>query len=337
MFKRLFLSLGLLISSASFLPHAYAQAAGATLEILPSAVQANAGDEWMVDVILKNPGLQNVISVRSWLEYDSNLLEGLSIDAEGSPFTLSAPGETEFSPEEGYVKIGRSNISGGFNQAEAKVATLHFKVKATDAVNAQLKPYDFQTTELGHMSVNIIDDGFPVNILSAEPQTVVVGLNGSAVGGEPVQSPQTDMANLARPVNLKITTGSGYVDLKWDKGSDEGLSGYNLYYGKTSGQYSRRRTLGLTDAYRLDGLNNDEVYYFAITAYDGQNKESDYSDEVAIVVNKPRSSTSPFEPYTSSKLSEVPTQPQNGPLAGWLGFSALGLGGTLAFRKKQNA
>lgn len=324
------------MSSVCFLPHAHAQAAGATLEILPSAVQSNVGDEWLVDVVLKNPGLQNIISVRSWLEYDSNLLEGLSIDTEGSPFTLSAPGETEFSPEEGYVKIGRSNISGGFNEAEAKVATVHFKVKSAEVVNAQLKPYDFQTTELGHTSINIIDEGFPVNILSAEPQTVVVGLNGSAVGGQATQTPTTGMANLTRPKNFKITTGSGYVDLKWDKGSEDGLVGYNLYYGKTSGQYSRRRTLGLTDTYRLDSLNNSETYYFALTAYDAQSKESDYSDEVAIIVNEPRSSTSPFETSTSTKLNQVPTQPQNGPLVGWLGFSALGLGGTLAFRKKRN-
>ncbi|MDH5596556.1 MAG: hypothetical protein OEY44_00505, partial [Candidatus Peregrinibacteria bacterium] len=87
--------------------------------------------------------------------------------------------------------------------------------------------------------------------------------------------------------------------------------------------------------YRIDGLHNNEVYYFAVTAYDAQSRESDYSDEVAVIINVPLSSTSPWEEFQNNLLANIPVTPQNGPLVGWLAFSAFGLGGTLAFRKKR--
>ncbi len=333
--KSFSLSIGCLIAFLFLTNGAQAQESSVGLEFIPSASQLNSGQEFTVDVMLKNPGLQNIISVRSWLQYDPEALEGLSIDTNESLFTLAAPGESEFSASEGLVKIGRSNISGGFNQAETKVATVRFKVKSTAKINTELQPYDFQTTELGHTSVNIIDQGFPVNLLSLKPQTTSLMLNG---GSQPIGGPSTPIISapsLGRLQNLKVTTGSGYVDLKWSPGTDSGITGYNIYYGKTSGEYSRRRTLGLAEEYRLEGLNNGEVYYFALTAHDAQNNESDYSDEVAVIVNEPLSSTAPFEAFSSSALNNVPATPQNGPLIGWLGFSALGLGGVLAYRKKN--
>ena len=335
--KQFFLSIGLLISLFSLPNFGHAQESGASLEFVPYINQANSGQEFTVDIILKNPSLQNIISVRTWLEYDPDLLEGLKIDTEGTPFSLSAPGENEFSPKEGWVKIGRSNISGGFNEAQTKVATVHFKVKSTAKQTANLSSYDYQTSELGHTSINIIDEGFPVNILSTKPKSTAIMLNGAA--SESVQETQNpslgqNTMDSSRPLNLKVATGSGYADLKWDSSNLSILKGYNIYYGKTSGEYTRRRSVENLNQYRLEGLNNGETYYFAVTAYDLQNKETDYSDEVAIIINEPLSSTAPFEVLASSALDSVPSQPQNGPLIWWLGFSALGLGGVLVFRKK---
>lgn len=342
--KTLFLIVGLVLSIQIGNTIVTAQQADAMLEFEPSVTEARVGDEFDVDIMLKNPGLQNVISVRAWLTFNPDILEGVGINTDDSPFTLSAPGETEFSQNEGRVKLGRSNISGGFSEAEVKVATVRFKVKTPYAVEALIEAYDYQVTELGHTSVNIIDQGFPVNILSEEPEAVRVNLNPGAAPYEsedatPTQTEVTvtgfGFADLMRPQNLRVITGPGYVDLKWDLSDEPDLRGYNLYYGKTSGQYTRRRTLGPVSQYRLDGLHNNEVYYFAITAYDDQSRESDYSDEVAVIINMPLSSTAPFEDFSASLLAQIPTQPQNGPLVGWLAFSAFGLGGTLAFRKKK--
>ena len=333
---------------------ASAQESDAVLELRPSVTDAVQGDEIEVDIVLQNPGQQSVISVRTWLEYNPNALEGLNIITQNSPFTLVAPGEDKFNPAEGHVEIGRSNISGGVTDSEIVIATVRFRVKTASPLTTSISPYNYQVTELGNTSVNIIDQGFPVNILSEEPDSIQIKLNnGASVGGEGegegegggggetenvdvvVNLGGNGFADLARPQNLKAHTGNGYVDLKWDLGTDSDLSGYNIYYGKTSGHYTRRRTVSKTDHYRIDGLYNNEIYYFAITAYDALNRESDYSDEVGIIVNQPLSSTSPFDDFLNQLLAKLPTQPQNGPLMGWVLFSAVGLAGTLVFRKQN--
>lgn len=339
-----FAALALLILGSSFVS---AQVNDAELEFRPSVLFANVGEEFDIDVYVKNPGEQSIISVRSWIGYNANALEAVNITTDESLFTLSAPGEDNFAPEEGRVKLGRSNITGGVTDLETKVATVRFRVKTPYKTTAKFSPYDYQVTELGHVSVNIIDQGFPINILTEEPEEVTIQLNpdGQSASSETVIPDESvviqdiggnGVANLLRPQNLMANTGFGYVDLKWDVSNEAELMGYNIYYGKTSGQYARRKTVGRVDRYRIEGLNNGEAYYFAVTAYDSINRESDYSDEVGIIVNEPLSSTSPFAEIVSLLLAKLPAQPQNGPLVGWLVFSAAGLGGTIMFRKKRS-
>ena len=328
----------------------------AELMLKPSAIQVSQGQEFTVDIMLKNPSQQNVISVRSWLSYDPMALQATAIDTKDSVFNLGAPGEDDISASEGKIKIGRSNISGGVTDAEVKVATVHFQVQSALAGKTTISFYDYQVGELGHTGVDIIDGGFVANILGKEPDKLDLQLNpgGSAapvVTPEPVTNPvipyepvSTDngvggnvgfATDLVRPLNLKANTGSGYIDLAWDATVDPARVGFNLYYGKTSGQYARRRTLGNLNAFRLDGLTNNEAYYLSVTAFDQLNRESDYSNEVGIIVNQPLSSTAPFETAFDQNYQKIPQQPQNGPLVGWLLFSAAGLSAALLFGKKK--
>ncbi len=317
---------------------AIAQEQDVTLEYRTSSVSAKAGDEVMVEVVLKNPDRQKIISVRSWMEYNPVHLEGLAVDTAESLFTLAAPGEDRFEPESGWVKIGRSNISGGMAETETVVAKVKFKVKTASGVTTAIKPYDYQVSELGHVSVNIIEQGFPVNVLAHEPETLMIALNGGASAAQPsapAPAPVAPVASaLARPTGLKANTGSGYVDLIWDAPLDLNRAGYYVYYGKTSGQYSRRRVVGNVPQTRVEGLPNGEAYYFAVTAYALSGAESDYSDEVGVIVGEPLSSTSPFPGMLEAMLNRLPEQPANGPLAWWLLFSAFGLSGTLLFKRK---
>ncbi len=325
----------------------------ASLKITTDLTELSMGDEFDVHVDLDNPSAQSIVSVRSWLSYNPDFLEAVSIDTKDSPFTLSAPGEFEIDRDQGLIKLGRSNVSGGYKQIESKIATVHFKVKTAYAVDALIEVYDYQNSELGHTSVNIIDQAFPMNILSEEPKALTLHLN---IGGPSMNDQNANLNlnvnaesgsssfdltvnqlyNLQRPSHLQVNTGDSYVDLKWDLDTDPSLVGYNIYYGKSSGVYTRRRTIGKVNHYRLDSLNNGEAYYFAITAYDLNSMESDYSDEVAIIINEILSSTSPFDVILASMLSKVPMEPQNGPLVGWLAFSAFGLGGILVFRRKKH-
>ena len=329
----------------------------AELMLKPSATQVSQGQEFTVDIMLKNPSQQNVISVRSWLSYDPMALQATALDTKDSVFNLAAPGEDDISASEGKVKIGRSNISGGVSDTEVKVATVHFQVQSALVGKTTLSFYDYQVSELGHTSVNIIDGGFPLNILGKEPDKLEIQLNPGGASAPvipaPVTTPVTPSApvvapdygiggnvafasELVRPLNLKANTGSGTIDLAWDAAYDPARVGFNLYYGKTSGQYARRRTLGSANAFRLDGLSNNEAYYLSITAFDQLNRESDYSNEVGILVNQPLSSTAPFESAFDQTYQRIPQQPQNGPLVGWLLFSAAGLSAALLFGKKRN-
>lgn len=66
------------------------------------------------------------------------------------------------------------------------------------------------------------------------------------------------------------------------------MQGYRVYYGTQSGQYSQARGAGLsttTTSYTVNNLIVGRTYYFAVTAYDSAGNESDYSSEVAKLVN----------------------------------------------------
>lgn len=351
---RSLVAITLLLSGARF---ALAEGGDAELILKPSATSVVKGQEFTVDVMLKNPSQQNVISVRSWLSYDPMLLQATALETKDSVFNLAAPGEDNISAAEGKVKIGRSNISGGVTDAEVKVATVHFMVQGALAAKATLSFFDYQVSELGHTSVNIIDGGFPLNILGKEPDKLDIQLNAGVVAPVPVVptpvinpvTPVTPVTptygvggsgyapELLRPLNLMANTGPGTIDLKWDMANDPARVGFNIYYGKTSGQYARRRTIGNVNAFRLDGLTNNEAYYLSVTAYDTLNRESDYSNEVGILVNQPLSSTAPFDTTFDQNYRKIPQQPQNGPLMGWVLFSSAGLSASILFRRKKKA
>lgn len=356
--------MAMIILFTGFLSANAATTGDAELKLKSSVSSAKKGDKFKVDIMLKNPSAKKIISVRSWLGYDTKSLKAVSIDTKDSDFTLAAPGEDEASSSEGRIKIGRSNTSGGVVKTETTVATVNFEVITSSSGNSKISFYDYQVSELGHTSVNIIESGFPLNILAKEPDSITVSLNSdSAVVSKPTTKtpvktpakiPITNVVPLVvptqvvgvggtpsvvvgilRPTNLKVNTGSGYVDLKWDSSVDITRVGFNIYYGKTSGQYTRRRSINDVNSFRLTGLNNNETYYFAVTAYDTNNKESDYSNEVGVIINKPLSSTNPFNTLFQNTVANIPGQPQNGPLVGWLIFSAAGLGGAIVFKKKK--
>jgi len=56
------------------------------------------------------------------------------------------------------------------------------------------------------------------------------------------------------------------------------LAGYNMYYGKSSGNYSLRIDVGNVTTYKVNNLSRG-TYYFAVTAYDREGNESAFSNE----------------------------------------------------------
>jgi hypothetical protein len=73
------------------------------------------------------------------------------------------------------------------------------------------------------------------------------------------------------------------VTLAWDANTEPDQAGYNIYYGNYSGNYQYTVDVGKSTSCTISGLTVGTTYYFAATAYDTQQNESDYSIELTYV------------------------------------------------------
>ena len=69
-----------------------------------------------------------------------------------------------------------------------------------------------------------------------------------------------------------------YLTLKWDRNPEPDIAGYNVYYGRISGEYRRLKMVADTTA--VIGVKGSTTYYFAVTAYNTNGAESELSEEV---------------------------------------------------------
>jgi hypothetical protein len=71
------------------------------------------------------------------------------------------------------------------------------------------------------------------------------------------------------------------VTLVWDANTEPYLAGYMIYYGFASRTYDYVVDVGDQTTFTLSGLEEGHTYYFAVTAYDTEDFESDFSNEVS--------------------------------------------------------
>jgi hypothetical protein len=87
-----------------------------------------------------------------------------------------------------------------------------------------------------------------------------------------------------------LTTGfsqawsSQNVTLAWDPVPGPGVSGYELYYGTVSGNYSTRLNVGTNISATVTNLKEGHTNYFVVTAYNSALVEGPPSTEVAFIV-----------------------------------------------------
>ena len=74
------------------------------------------------------------------------------------------------------------------------------------------------------------------------------------------------------------------VTLQWDANTEPDLKGYKIYYGTSSRNYTHSVDVGNVTTYQLTDLTEDQTYYIAVTAYDTDDNESGYSNEVIYTV-----------------------------------------------------
>jgi len=73
---------------------------------------------------------------------------------------------------------------------------------------------------------------------------------------------------------------AGTITLAWDANIEPDLAGYKIHYGLSSGDYTTIIDVKNVTEVKLDGFANGKTYYFAATAYDEDNNESAYSEEL---------------------------------------------------------
>jgi hypothetical protein len=77
---------------------------------------------------------------------------------------------------------------------------------------------------------------------------------------------------------------AGDVKLAWDPSPASSLAGYRVYYGTLSGAYNAPLDVGNATTCTVSGLPAS-AFYFAVTAYDIDGQESDFSNEISLSIS----------------------------------------------------
>jgi len=89
--------------------------------------------------------------------------------------------------------------------------------------------------------------------------------------------------------------GEAQATLAWDANTEPGITGYKIYWGPSSGNYTSSKDAGNNTSATITGLDEGKTYYFAATAYNGDGVESGYSSQVSYTI-----------PYSDSDEDGVP-------------------------------
>lgn len=144
--------------------------------------------------------------------------------------------------------------------------------------------------------------------------------------------------------NLRATTDQSVVYLAWDALQSSELAGYNVYYGTVSGEYLQRRSVDRTaTTLTIRDLPVGVRYYFAVRAFNAKNEETEFSQEVSVIIGQPQTSTAPLLASTLPSGPGGVAPRTGGNLAGATGisstlllflFASAGIGTMLAFRRQ---
>jgi hypothetical protein len=91
----------------------------------------------------------------------------------------------------------------------------------------------------------------------------------------------TEEVTIFPPTNLTVTGVScSTIGLMWDPSTSPSVSGYKVFRGTSSGNYSNITDVGNVTNYTDTGLAPSTQYYYSVKAFDVGNNESPFSNEV---------------------------------------------------------
>jgi hypothetical protein len=93
------------------------------------------------------------------------------------------------------------------------------------------------------------------------------------------------LAAFSTTVPARSLTPTGSVTLAWNASTNSRVTGYNVYYGQASGQYTSSVDAGSNLTATVTGLTPGITYYFAAQAYNANGDESPFSSEVTDMIS----------------------------------------------------
>lgn len=169
-----------------------------------------------MDLVLTNPGKRKISRVRSWIQYNSAVLEGKTVTA-GTSLPTPAPGELEFSATDGMIKIDLSAASNAESaDEEIVVARIVLQVKSIPATKTDvLSFYDVQSS--GHTRVVAVKTGGTEDILTQNPGSLLVTFEGTS-------SSSASSAPASSAASSQASTGSGSSSVTHGAGTGSSVS-----------------------------------------------------------------------------------------------------------------
>ncbi len=138
-----------------------------------------------------------------------------------------------------------------------------------------------------------------------------------AMRGKEIEGPAEEVSLEERvtfPWSISATPGDTFVDLSWTpletirvEGPiiEEKVSGYVIFYGTGSGNYTERIDVGDVSRYRIRNLKNYTPYFFSLKAYTKTKKLTPFSTEVTAVPKPMEALKSTIESIFSEELSQT--------------------------------
>lgn len=154
-----------------------------------STAPLKPGDELDMDVVLFNPKAEKIKQFRVWLSYDPAVLQGKSVEISPT-FPVIVPGQADFAPQSGNVKIASGAADG--QEVSAPFVPL-VRVKFTVSVNASTvqSPIGFHDFKDG------IDGHVVITSLATPTANMIVGPLGSLVADVRSTATPSSVASVA--------------------------------------------------------------------------------------------------------------------------------------------
>jgi hypothetical protein len=190
----------------------------------------------------------------------------------------------------GYTGSELESITADYNTPSDSAVFFYFRL-SNDVFPAGLKSPDWVPFIPGTSSLDLLQQKtaryvqlkielYPNGLLDKSPSISEIN-----VSYKPDLPPRP-------PTHISIEPGNNSAVLYWERVSEPDIAGYLIYYGDKPGQYFGEDgkqgispiDAGNVNSFRIEGLENGKLYYFAISSYDASREllENPFSREVNV-------------------------------------------------------